>query len=438
MSTPAAATNTPENTPISSAPHKIASASASATKKSLSGRKTQRSGTAPTSSATQRAFAADIKVIATEHHTGYYLDFQSLLCIASNFSATVRELHRRGGHPQNLIYQGIFFKAMAAKLQAVGIETHQIRSREDLLIGIQGIQLPQVLSHVVAQYGIAYDGTGVKMYPIVTDNLIVYLNHLANLMIQTPTRALFNSANHQNFYEAAYGNVVQGFIGLFKLRNALQVPAVAFDTHDVEGLTALGMSIYVQSVLNGGAVPALNEIVALANAGLGNWFLAGNNVPAAGATPIARQEIVGPAAVVRGSIVNVADPFAAAALPAALTPASAQLVSSGIVRANVRHLGTLYSCSAPVVNSTGSLAPLISIDTLARRVTASSFLFNCPSRDYVTAMTCIGTTSIIVKNMDGCIFNVSTSQGQELDYNTTKMKMSFQEALIAVFDECLK
>jgi hypothetical protein len=391
-----------------------------------------------TSSATQRLFASEIKVIAQEEHTEYLLDMQSILNLAINFDATVREQHRRGGHPTDFVYHGMFFKALAAKLQAVGVQTFQIRVNDDCKIGIEGIQLPQVLTHAISQYGVAYDGIGTKLYPKVTSNLILYMNHLANCCFTSDDAFLMNVVNHNNFYEIAYGNETQAFIGLLQLRDALDIGAIAFNTHDAAGVDQLGRGIFTELCIKNGAYPTQAELQATVNGMIGSWFLAVNAVPAVGANAIAVQELVGPAAVIRGNLVNVANPFAAAALPAALDAANAQLVSPVVARQATRYLSTIYNCSAPVINGTGSLAPLISVDTLARRVTGSSFLFNCPVRDYVIAMTMLGTTNVIVKESGGCIFNVATQANMVRGYETTKMKISFNEALVAVFDDCLK
>jgi hypothetical protein len=391
-----------------------------------------------TSSATQRLFAAEIKVTGQENHTEYLLDMQSILNLAINYDATVREQHRRGGHPVNFVYQGMFFKSLAAKLQAVGVETFQIRVNDDCKIGIEGVQLPQVLTHVIAQFGIAYDGTGTKLYPKVTNELIVYINHLANCCITSNQPALMNVVNHNNFYEAVYGGTVQAFLGLLELRETLGIGAIAFNTHDIAGVDQLGRGIFTEFCLANGAYPTQAELQATANGTIGSWFLMANAVPVVGANAIALAGLVGAAAIIRGGLVNVANPFAAVALPVQLNAANAQLVNPGVIRQTTRYLQTIYNCSAPVINGTGSLAPLISVDITARRVTASSFLFNCPVRDYVIAMSMLGTTNIIVKESGGCIFNVATQANMVRGYEASKMKISFNEALIAVFDDCLK
>lgn len=391
-----------------------------------------------TSSATQRLFASEVKVSAIEEHTEYFLDMQAVLNLASNFDTTVREQHRRGGHPANFVYHALFFKSMAAKLQAVGVETFQIRVNDDCKIGTEGILLPQVLTHAIAQFGIAYDGMGVKLYPKVTTHLIRYLNHLANCCIASHDPALTNVVNHQNFYELVYGTVSQSFIGLLQLRDRLGIRAIAFNTHDIDGVDQLGRGIFTEYCISQGAYPTQAVMQATAGGAFGAWFLSANGVPAAGATPIALPLLVQHADAVRVLLVNAANPFAANALPANLNAANAQTINPAVVRSVSRYLCTIYNCSAPVINGTGSLAPLISVDIVARRVTASSFLFDCPVRDYVIAMSMLGCHNIIVKRAEGCIFNVATQASQEFGYEASAMKMSFNEALIAVFDDCLK
>jgi len=391
-----------------------------------------------TSSATQRLFASEIKVSAQEDHTEYLLDIQSLLNLAINFDATVREQHKRGGHSGNFVYHGMFFKVLAAKLQAVGVDTFQVRVNDDCKIGIEGIQLPQVLTHAIAQYGIAYDGVGVKLYPKITLALIRYINHLANCCLTSNQAVLVNVANHNNFYETAYGAEMQAFLGLLQLREDLNIGAIAFNSHDAIGVDQLGRGIFMEYVFRAGAYPTQAEMAATANGTIGSWFLAANAVPAVGANAIATAIFIGAAAVVRGTLVNTTDPFVAVALPGALNAANAQLVSPAVSRQTSRYLSTIYNCSAPVINGTGSLAPLISVDILARRVTASSFLFNCPVRDYVIAMSMLGTTNVIVKESGGCIFNVASQANMIRGFETTRMKISFSEALVAVFDDCLK
>jgi len=391
-----------------------------------------------TSSATQRMFASEIKVSATEEHTEFLLDMTTMLNLADNFDATVREQHRRGGHPGQHVYQGVFFKALASKLQAVGVATHQIRVTDDCKVGIEGLLLPQVLSHAIAQFGIAFDGIGVKIYPKVTLALVLYLNHFANCCITSDRPELVNIVNHRNFNELVYGPTTQAFLGLLELRKSLQVGAIAFNSHDAAGVDQLGRGIFMEYVIQGGAYPTQAMMQATANGVIGSWFLAANAVPVPGAGVLADANLVGECARIRGELVNVANPFAAVALPAILVSADAQLVRPAVVRSTSRYLATIYNCSAPVINGTGSLAPLISVDVLARRVTASSFLFNCPVRDYVIAMTMLGTTSVIVKESGGCIFNVATQANQVHGFETTKMKVSFNEALVAVFDDCLK
>merc|ERR1712086_390964 len=277
-----------------------------------------------------------------------------------------------------------------------------------------------------------------KLYPKISSALIRYINHLANCCLTSNQAALVNVANHKNFYEMVYGAETQAFLGLLQLREDLDIGAIAFNSHDAAGVDQLGRGIFMEHVIRAGAYPTQAEMTATANGTIGSWFLAANAVPAVGANAISIAALIGAAAVIRGTLVNTADPFAAVALPGILNAANAQLVSPAVSRQTTRYLSTIYNCSAPVINGTGSLAPLISIDIIARRVTASSFLFNCPVRDYVIAMSMLGTTNIIVKESGGCIFNVASQASMVRGFETSKMKISFSEALVAVFDDCLK
>jgi hypothetical protein len=295
------------------------------------------------------------------------------------------------------------------------------------------------MSQIISQFGLAHEGTGIEVFPIVTDNLIVYVNHTANCFLAGFAIAALNSAaNNRNFIETCYGDIDVQIIALRRLADLLNVSAVKLDTHDAQGVIEMQTSIMVAyHQANNNALPQAELARLLANNIVGAMFLDAGAVPAADNLFVA--PLIPHLQAIRAAHVNAANPFPLVALPGVLTAGDAGL-NAALQRSCMkqkRYLNSIYHCSAPAMSVTGTLAPLVLVDVSARYVTASSFCFQCPPRDYIIAMSMLGTTNVIVKDYYGTIFNIANSAQRRFPYETSKMNVSFTEAQVSVLDECI-
>eukprot|EP01084_Bolivina_argentea_P026686 49662_1 len=389
------------------------------------------------------AECAKLLTVETEtEKTNFFLDFQSVLDALNQFSLLIRDQHRRP-HPVRKSYSGMFMKSFAAKIQAVGIATKQIRVSQDLLIETTGIILPTTMNHYIAQFGKVIDADQVEISPLVTQSLVEYLNHFANLLLQynMPGQVanLCAPANHQNFIERAYGDLAQKFIGMTKLKTLLNMDYIASDEFSVDGLIRMSHGIYTRFLASQNPPIALtaDQLGAiLANDVLSAPFLQANNAPVVNAiTPVVWVQAV----VAVKALMNHNVDWTGGNLPAALiTQASAVLANAGSLRGDIAYLKKTFNVAEPVVNDAGTLAPLVTVDTQARFASASTGIRSVPERDYVAALCLVGSTVQIWKDNYGTIFNISTLASSRLRYSTSKMSERFSTLQMQLFDECLK
>jgi len=209
-----------------------------------------------------RSQEANVKVMHTPERTYYLLNIQTVCVIAFIFESFVRLLPRpRPGHePGN--YASAFILAFICKLTRVVNHTNQFRLSSSRMPSPLHLKLPPFLCNLIDCFGeFKNPENGVMHAPFITEELLQYLYHLADLLMQSTTEQetanLLNPANHNKWILECYGARVTHYIGMCKLHDLSTLgPYIATTTADGAQRVATAQSAIAATIASGAALNA--------------------------------------------------------------------------------------------------------------------------------------------------------------------------------------
>jgi hypothetical protein len=261
----------PEQTTINSDSHKNVPPKKGPVKKKQPNKpSTGASGVTPI----MRTQESNVKVMHTPERTYYLLNVISIVSLAFVFESFVRMLPRPNpGHvPGN--YASAFILALICKLTRVSDQTNQFRISASRMPSPLHLKLPPFLCNLIDCFGeFKNPENGVVHAPYITENLLKYLYHLADLLLQINNPAhlppLLDPANHRKWILQCYGAPIVHYIGMCQLHDALNIgPYAAQSTADQVQRVATALTAVSANIANGVA-QANADITATIGAGLG-------------------------------------------------------------------------------------------------------------------------------------------------------------------------
>jgi len=127
---------------------------------------------------TLRYVAVELKPLTQPERTYYRVNLSRLSTLACSFEVTLTSFPRRHpGWAPGGTYAAMFLRALCVKLQRVGVETNQLVFNSIDMCS-HHLSLPAPIGLIIDTFGVKTDPQGVTISPLVTQQLIMRLNHL--------------------------------------------------------------------------------------------------------------------------------------------------------------------------------------------------------------------------------------------------------------------
>jgi hypothetical protein len=186
-----------------------------------------------------RQAAAGLQILEAKEHSFYLVDVGEFVALSMSFDSFVRRLSRRGNWRHVGYYAGLCVRALAVKLQRVGIETNLIAPANNEILSAVNYELPAVICNLIDQFGIKVDVTMVSLSPYVTDDLIAYLATISYNMLDNNSAdyaASIVPANYKNATAACYGALINDNVFWSIVAAELNVPFNCGDNSNALGV----------------------------------------------------------------------------------------------------------------------------------------------------------------------------------------------------------